>query len=88
MKLLLFALLFFAIPTVAIAENLPANFMVYRGKVLNLDHLWGKGIKPPPVIIKPVAQVTEPREFSANSNRVAHENARGLILMEYLRNSR
>ena len=85
MKNLLFALLLFAIPSAAIADNLPVNYMIYRGKIINLDYLWGKGV----IVLQPLAQSViqpiESREVKANNQRVEFENARSQILIERLR---
>ena len=90
MKNLLFALLFFVIPSIAIADNLPANYMIYRGKVFNLNHLWGKGV----IVLHPSVQTTSQvalqpvsREVRANNQRVEYENARSQLFLERLRNS-
>ena len=90
MKNLLFALLFFVIPGIAIADNLPANYMIYRGKVFNLNHLWGKGV----IVLHPSVQTTSQvalqpvsREVRANNQRVEYENARSQLFLERLRNS-
>lgn len=87
MKYLL-PLLFFAMPSMAIADNLPVNYMIIRGQVLNLDHLWGKGVIPV-VTAQPTAQPTvqtESREVRDNRRRVSFENARNLVLIERLQN--
>ena len=87
MKYLL-PLLFFAMPSIAIADNLPANYMVLRGKVINLDHLWGKGVTTvitAQTTAQPTVQ-TESREVRDNRRRVSFENARNLVLIERLRN--
>ena len=85
MKNLLFALLLFAIPSAAIADNLPVNYMIYRGKIINLDYLWGKGV----IVLQPLeqtsAQPIESREVKASNQRVEYENARSQILIERLR---
>lgn len=98
MKYLLLPFLLFAIPAPAIAETfngqpLPANYMIWRGKLYNLDYLWGKGIAPtvqpqPTITDNPVSIATESPEVRANKQRVAFENARGLVLIERLRNKR
>jgi len=77
-------------PSMAIADNLPANYMIIRGQVLNLDHLWGKGVAPV-IIAQPTAQPTaqtESREVRDNKQRINYENARNLIRLEYLQNMR
>lgn len=87
MKYLL-PLLFLAFPAMAIADNLPVNYMILRGKVINLDHLWGKGILPV-ITARPTAQPTvqtESREVRDNRRRVNFENARNLVLIERLQN--
>ena len=85
MKNLLFALLLFAIPNAAIADNLPVNYMIYRGRIINLDYLWGKGA----IVLQPLeqtsAQPIESREVKANNQRVEYENARSQLLIERLR---
>jgi hypothetical protein len=90
MKYLLLPLLLLASPSQAIAENLPANYMIIRGQVLNLDHLWGKGVVPV-ITAQPTVQPTEPtesREVRDNKQRAANENARNQILIERLQNMR
>ena len=90
MKYLLFPFLLFAMPSPAIADNLPANYMILRGKVFNLDHLWGKGVLPV-ITAQPTAQPTEPtesREVRDNKQRAANDNARSLIRSEYVLNAR
>jgi hypothetical protein len=90
MKKYLLLLLFFAMPSMAIADNLPVNYMIIRGQVLNLDHLWGKGIVPV-ITAQPTAQPTvetESREVRDNRRRVSFENARNLVLIERLQNMR
>jgi hypothetical protein len=89
MKYLL-PILLFAMPSIAIADNLPVNYMILRGKVINLDHLWGKGVIPV-ITAQPTAQPTaqtESREMRDNRQRISFENARNLILIERLRNMR
>jgi len=96
MKKILFALLFFAIPSAAIAgnyseQNLPANYIIWRGKVYNLNYLAGKGLAPTasaPQATQPTEQPTESREVRDNKQRVAYENARNLIQIERLQNMR
>ena len=85
MKNLLFALLLFAIPSAAIADNLPVNYMIYRGKIINLDYLWGKGVIVLQPLVQTIAQPIESREIRANNQRVEFENARSQILIERLR---
>ena len=85
MKNLLFALLLFAIPNAAIADNLPVNYMIYRGKIINLDYLWGKGVIVLQPLVQTSAQLVESREVKANNQRVEYENARSQILIERLR---
>ena len=46
MKLSLVASFLFLAASPAIADNLPANFMVLRGRVFSLDYLWGQGVSP------------------------------------------
>ena len=91
MKTLLFALLLLAIPSAAIADNLPANYMIYHGKIINLDHLWGKGVIVVQPLVQPTSQIIsqpiESREMRANNQRIEYENARSQILIERLRNS-
>ena len=90
MKYLLFLLLLLAMPSIAIADNLPVNYMILRGKIINLDHLWGKGVAPV-IIAQPIAQPTaqtESREVRDNKQRINYENARNLIRLEYLQNMR
>ena len=90
MKYLLLTLLFFAIPSQAIADNLPANHMILRGKVINLDHLWGKGVVPV-ITAQPTTQPTVQtgsREVRDNKQRVNFDNARNLLLIERLQNMR
>ena len=87
MKYLL-PILLFAMPSIAIADNLPVNYMILRGKVINLDNLWGKGVVPV-ITAQPTAQPTaqtESREMRDNRQRISFENARNLILIERLRN--
>ncbi len=87
--LLLLPLLLLASPSMAIADNLPVNYMILRGKVINLDHLWGKGVVP--VIMAQPTQPTVPtesREVRDNQQRVNFDNARNLLLIEQLRNMR
>ncbi len=91
MKYLLVPFLLFAMPLPAIAESfnqLPANYMIWRGKVINLDYMAGKGIVP---TVQPQPQtqpLTISREVSANQQRVEFENAKAQILIERLRNMR
>ena len=85
MKNLLFALLLSAIPSAAIADNLPVNYMIYRGKIINLDYLWGKGVIVLQPLVQTSAQLVESREVKANNQRVEYENARSQILIERLR---
>jgi hypothetical protein len=90
MKYLLLPFLLFAIPSQAIADNLPANYMIIRGQVLNLDHLWGKGVAPV-ITAQPTAQPTEPtesREVRDNKQRAANDNARNLVLIKRQQNMR
>jgi hypothetical protein len=91
MKTALFALLLIAIPSAAIADNLPENYMIWRGKVYNLNYLWGKGIAPtqqqasqPMATPQPTAQTTDSREVAANKQRVEFENARNQAAIEQL----
>lgn len=90
MKNLLLPLLLLLSPLPAIASpnasQMPANYMIWRDKLINLDHLWGRGVIP---VITPQPTVqTESREVRDNRQRVAFENARSQILQEYLRNAR
>jgi hypothetical protein len=89
MKYLLLPLLLFTLPSMAIADNLPANYMILRdGKIINLDHLWGKGVLPV-ITTQPTAQptvLTESREVRDNKQRAANDNARNLVLIERLQN--
>jgi len=92
MKYLLISLILFAMPSIANADDLPANYMILRGKVYNLDHLWGKGVAPvatvaTQLIAQPIPQ-EESREVRNNNQRVAYENARTQILIERLNNMR
>lgn len=90
MKYLLFPILLFAMPSPAIADNLPVNYMIIRGQVLNLDHLWGKGVLPV-ITAQPTAEPTaqtESREVRDNRQRVNFENARNSVALEYLLNAR
>jgi hypothetical protein len=90
MKKYLLPLLLFASPSMAIADNLPVNYMILRGKVINLDHLWGKGVVPV-ITAQPTAQptvLTESREVRDNRQRAANDNARNLLLIERLQNMR
>lgn len=90
MKKLLLPLLLLLSPLPAIASpnasQMPANYMIWRDKLINLDHLWGRGVIPV-ITPQPTAQ-TESREVRDNRQRVAFENARSQILQEYLRNAR
>lgn len=94
MKNLLLSLLLLLLPLPAIAspKEIPANYMIWRGKLINLDHLWGKGVLPTASQIAPttatISQPAESREARHNRQRVAFENARSQILQEYLRNVR
>jgi len=90
MKKLLLPLVLLLSPLPAIASpnasQMPANYMIWRDKLINLDHLWGRGVIP---VITPQPTVqTESREVRDNRQRVAFENARSQILQEYLRNAR
>lgn len=90
MKYLLLSLLLFASPSMAIADDLPVNYMILRGKVINLDRLWGKGVIPV-ITAQPTAQPTvqaELREVRDNKQRVNFDNARNLLLIERLQNMR
>ena len=90
MKYLLLPILLFAFPSTAIADNLPVNYMIIREQVLNLDHLWGKGVAPV-ITARPTVQPTvqmESREVRDNRRRVSFENARNLVLIERLQNAR
>jgi len=94
MKKLLLPLLLLLSPLPAIASpndsQIPANYMIWRDKLINLDHLWGRGVIPvitPQPTVQPTVQ-TESREVRDNRQRVAFENARSQILQEYLRNAR
>ena len=91
MKTTLFALLLIAIPSAAIADNLPENFMVWRGKVYNLNQLWGKGIAPTAqqtsqsvATPQPTTQTMDSPEVAANKQRVKLENARNEAAIEQL----
>ena len=93
MKKLLLPLLLLLSPLPAIAtpineSQLPANYMILRGQVIDLDHLWGKGVVPIAPQIVTISRPTESREVRDNKQRVAFENARSLILTEYLRNAK
>lgn len=102
MKKYLLPFLLFAIPAPAIAETyngvqLPANFMIWRGKVYNLDYMANKGIAPvaQPITAQPSAPIAtdlqsryESKETRDNERRVNYENARGRIMIEYLKNVR
>lgn len=90
MKYLLLPFLLFAMPSPVIADNLPVNYMIIRGQVLNLDHLWGKGVLPV-ITAQPTAEPTaqtESREMRDYRQQVNNENARNLILIERLQNMR
>ena len=96
-KYLLISFLLFAIPTPAIAETyngvqLPANFMIWRGKVYNLDYMANKGVAPvaQPITAQPseIQKSYESKETRDNERRVNYENARGRIMIEYLQNVR
>ena len=89
MKSALIALLFFAVPSAAIADNLPVNYMIWRGKVINLDHLWGKGVvqttaqaAQPTVQTVSAPTTSDSREVAANKQRVEFENARNRLIIE------
>ena len=92
-KYLLILPLLFAMPSTAIAESiaalnqLPANYMIWRGKIYNLDYMAGKGASPvTQPQIKPVAIDT--KETRANKQRVNYENAKSQIMIERLQNMR
>jgi hypothetical protein len=90
MKYLIYPLILLTFPSPAIADNLPVNYMILRGKVINLDHLWGKGVAPV-ITAQPTVQPTEPtesREVRDNKQRAANDNARSLIRSEYVLNAR
>lgn len=92
MKKHLLPLLLLAMPSHAIAiEPIthPVNFIEWRGKTYNLDHLWGKGVIP--VIVQPTPHPVAKkklRKVRDNRQRVNFLNARNLILIEQLRNMR
>ena len=92
MKKYILPILLFAIPSPAIAIeplNYPANFIEWRGVVYNLDHLAGKGVQQIITVQqKPVEKQVESREVRDNRQRVNFENARNLLLIERLRNTR
>ena len=97
MKKYLLPFLLFAIPIPAIAETyngvqLPANFMIWRGKVYNLDYMANKGVTPvaQPIVTRPteIQESYESKETRDNERRVNYENARGQIMIEYLQNVR
>lgn len=92
MKKYLLPILLFAIPSPAIAiEPLkyPANFIKWRDVVYNLDHLAGKGVQQIITVQqKPIEKPAESREVRDNRQRVNFENARNLLLIERLRNTR
>lgn len=93
MKLSLLPLLLLLSPLPAIAipineSQMPANYMVWCGKVINLDYLWGKGIVPTAPQTVPISRPTESRDVTDNKQRVAFENARSQIWIEYLKNVR
>jgi hypothetical protein len=89
MKSLLLSLLLLSIPTVAIADNLPVNYMVLRGRVFNLDYLWGRGVAATasqtatPTATKP----TEPPKATEYDRQIAFDNARRQILIEGIDNN-
>jgi len=93
MKSALIALLFLAVPTPAIADNLPVNYMIWRGKVINLDHLWGKGVvqataqsaQPTAQTVSAPTTSSDSREVAENNQRVEFENARNRLIIEQLR---
>ena len=93
MKYLLLPILLLAMPAPAIANepiNYPANFIEWRGKIYNLDHLAGTGVQQIIAVqkLKPVEKPAESREVRDNKRRVNFENARNLILIERLQNMR
>ena len=97
MKKYILPFLLFAIPAPAIAETyngvqLPANFMIWRGKVYNLDYMANKGVAPvaQPITAQPseIQKSYESKETRDNERRVNYENARGRIMIEYLQNVR
>lgn len=94
MKYLILPFLLLAMPSIVIAENIPANYMIFRGKLYNLDSLWGKGSAAQPTAqtsqptAQPVTIQSESREVRANMQRVNFRNAENQLLIELLRNSR
>ncbi len=92
MKSTLIALLFFIAPSAAIADNLPVNYIIWRGRVYSLDALWGKGVQTtqiaqPTVQTVPMQTQTnavDSREVVANRQRVEFENARNRLIIEQL----
>ena len=93
MKSSLIALALLLTPSAAIADNLPANYMIWRGKAYNLDALWGRGTtqattQNTPPTVQTVPTISESRESRDNRQRVEFENARTQILIERLNNQR
>ena len=91
MKSLIVAALLFLTALPATADNLPVNFLIWRGRAYNLDYLWGKGAistvsAQPSVQTTTTPQPTESRETRDNNRRVEFENARSQIILERLRN--
>lgn len=78
-------LLTLTIATPSHSNELPANYLVWRGKVFDLNYLWGKGVAAKQVVKMP--QVEERREIRDNRQRVNFDNARGLVRLELLRNT-
>jgi hypothetical protein len=98
-KYLLIPFLLFAMPQTAIAQSvamlnqLPQNYMIWRGKVYDLNHLAGKGASPvaqpqTKAMLTDLEQSYITRETRANKQRVEVENGRAQILIERLQNMR
>lgn len=83
-NLFLSILLTLTIATPSHSNELPANHLVWRGKVFDLNYLWGKGVAAKQVVKAP--QVEEGRAVRDNRRRVNFDNARGLVLIERLQN--
>lgn len=82
-NLFLSILLTLTIATPSHSNELPANHLVWRGKVFDLNYLWGKGVAAKQMVKPP--QVEEGRDVRDNKQRVNFENARGLVRLELLR---
>ena len=83
MKKLIFLVSLFALPMAAIADNLPvsvrnqlpANYMIFRGKVYNLNSMAGNGVNPIPVAQPTATTSTYTPKYIPSDAIVAAERA-------------